>query len=179
MPKKPVAKKKPIKKAPKKAPKGTNPVGRPKKFNSVEELQKKIDAYFAECDPHWVDVMEWVQQRDEQRKLVYDEDGQPHMVLREVKVKTKQIPYTITGLALALETTRETLLDYEDTDEYSDTVKAAKLKCQNYTELSLYGSNATGPIFSLKNNYAWKDRTEVEGSGEQKIIIETRKHNAD
>lgn len=72
-------------------------------------------------------------------------------------------PYLITGLALALDTTRETLLDYEDKEDYSDTIKKAKLKCQSYTEKHLYsGKNATGAIFSLKNNYGWKDKTEQE-----------------
>lgn len=129
----------------------THPGGRPLKFKSVEELQAKIDAYFAECDPHIVTktVLKFDKKLDE-----YFE--------KEVRVMTTQIPYTITGLALALDTSRETLLDYEAKDEYSDTVKRAKLKIHNYTELKLFESNATGPIFNLKNNYGWKDKTEVD-----------------
>ena len=88
-----------------------HPGGRPLKFKSVKELQQKIDAYFAECDPHWVEEGAWVQARDDKRKLIYDADGLPVQTWKVSMVKTKQIPYTITGLALALDTTRETLLD--------------------------------------------------------------------
>jgi len=77
--------------------------------------------------------------------------------------KEQDLPYTVTGLALALDTTRETLIDYQDKSEYSDAIKKAKLKCQNYTENFLYsGKNATGAIFSLKNNYSWRDKSEIE-----------------
>jgi hypothetical protein len=46
-------------------------------------------------------------------------------------------------------------LDYEDKDNYSDTVKRAKLKCENYAEMHLFnGKNGVvGAIFNLKNNY--------------------------
>lgn len=76
-------------------------------------------------------------------------------------------PYTITGLALTLDTTRETLLDYEARDEFSDTIKKAKLKCHNYAEDFLYtGKNATGAIFNLKNNWGWRDKTEIDAKVE-------------
>lgn len=77
--------------------------------------------------------------------------------------KENKEPYTITGLALALDTSRETLLDYEAKEEFSDTIKRAKLKCHNYAENFLYtGKNATGAIFNLKNNYGWRDKTETD-----------------
>jgi len=80
-----------------------------------------------------------------------------------IKCDKYEKPYTITGLALALDTNRETLLDYEEKDEYSDTIKRAKMKCHNYAEEYLYnGKNVTGAIFNLKNNYGWKDKTEQE-----------------
>lgn len=165
--------------------------GRPLKFKDVADLQSKIEAYFAECDPHWVDEEFWEHPRDNKGKLLYDSEP----VQKSRKVKTKQIPYTITGLALALETTRETLLDYEsgkydDTDEdteltdeqkevnaqidqFSDTIKRAKTKCHEFAEKSLYGGNAAGPIFNLKNNYGWKDKTEqdITSDGESLIPI--------
>jgi hypothetical protein len=93
-------------------------------------------------------------------------------VLKTRKVLTKQRPYTISGLALALNTTRETLLDYQAKKTYSDTIKAAKARCEAYVEERLFDSNAAGVIFNLKNNYQWVDKQEVDG--EQKIIVETR-----
>jgi hypothetical protein len=165
----------------------TNIGGRPLKFKSVKELQKKIDAYFADCDPHAYKYMAYDHRRDDDGNKMYGEE----MILVEHSGMTERKPYTITGLALALDTSRETLLDYEKgkydekskefTDEqrkinkqidtFSDAIKRAKLKCQNYTEEYLYGKQqATGAIFSLKNNYKWKDRTETDlTSGGERI----------
>ena len=131
-----------------------NKGGRPLKFKSVKELQEKIDAYFAECDPHIVEK-EVIDVVREKGKWIRDE-----VVTR--KFMTEQIPYTITGLALALGTTRDLLLDYEEKDQFSDTIKEAKNKCHNFAERKLFETNATGPIFNLKNNYGWKDKTEQD-----------------
>jgi hypothetical protein len=88
---------------------------------------------------------------------------------------TNEEPYTITGLALALDMTRESLVNYENRDEFFSTVKRAKLKCQNYAEKFLYsGKNATGAIFNLKNNYGWKDKHENELTGKDGGPIETK-----
>ena len=105
------------------------PAGRPLKFESVEEVQELIEAYFLACD----------------------DDEKPR-------------PYTITGLALALDTCRQTLLDYENKDEFSDTIKKAKNKIHNYAEERLYSNNVAGVIFNLKNNFGWKDKTEVDNN---------------
>ena len=80
-------------------------------------------------------------------------------------------PYTITGLAVALDTSRETLLDYGNKEEFSDTIKRAKVKIHKYAEEYLCsGKSATGAIFNLKNNWGWKDKQEVEHSGEMTTI---------
>lgn len=73
-------------------------------------------------------------------------------------------PYTVSGLAYALGTTRRTLLDYEEKDEYSHTVKKAKAKIELFNEEMLYNKDVstTGVIFNLKNNYGWKDKQEIE-----------------
>lgn len=111
-----------------------NKGGRPPKFESVEDLEAKIDAYFEDCEKN-------------------------------------DKPLTITGLALALDTSRQTLLEYEgevegrgqNTKEFVDTIKKAKQMCENYAEAYLYsGRNVAGAIFNLKNNYGWKDKREVE-----------------
>lgn len=81
-------------------------------------------------------------------------------------------PPTITGLANALDTTRETLLNYEDKEEFSDTIKRAKEQVHQYVEEYLFtGKNQTGAIFNLKNNYGWKDKTETDlTTGGEKIL---------
>jgi phage-related protein len=73
-------------------------------------------------------------------------------------------PYSITGLAVWLDTSRETLINYEERPEFFDTIKRAKVKCENWVEEGALMNriNATSAIFNLKNNYGWKDKTEVE-----------------
>ncbi len=135
--------------------------GRPLKFKTVEELQAAIDRYFAECDPHVVE-----------KTIVIQEKGR--VVEKITKYVTSQKPYTITGLALALDTTRETLLDYEDRAEFSDTIKKAKLRIHEFAETSLWSGQAAGVIFNLKNNWGWKDKSELEvgGASPLRVLLE-------
>jgi len=73
-----------------------------------------------------------------------------------------KLPFTITGLALHLGTSREGLLNYQETDEFFDTIKRAKSMCEDYSEIQLFnGKNQAGAIFSLKN-FGWRDKTESD-----------------
>lgn len=70
-------------------------------------------------------------------------------------------PYTVTGLGLALDMSRQDLINYSNKEEFFDTIKKAKQKVENYLEKRLINdSSATGIIFNLKNNYGWKDKQE-------------------
>ncbi len=75
-------------------------------------------------------------------------------------------PITITGLAYALDTTRETLCNYQDKDEYSDTISKLKMRAELYAEERLYEGAATGPIFALKN-FGWKDSQDLNHGGQK------------
>lgn len=142
------------------------PGGRPLKFKTVKQLQSKIDAYFADCDPHPEQYVAWKYPK----KTVKDKDGKDIQVDDTSQQPTPETywglssrkPYTVTGLATYLGTSRETLINYEGREEFFDTIKAAKDKCEAWWELQLLGSHATGPIFNLKNNYGWVDKTEVD-----------------
>ncbi len=82
-------------------------------------------------------------------------------------------PYTITGLALALDTDRQTLINYENRDEFFDTIKKAKQKVENYAEERLFnGGNTAGVIFNLKNNYGWVDKQEVEANVSSNVVVD-------
>lgn len=91
--------------------------------------------------------------------------------------------WLITGVALYLDTTRETLLDYESgnrdlqpsSEEYdntiplfSDTVKWIKQKVQMSYESGLRKNGRAGDIFGLKN-FGWRDKieTDVTSGGER------------
>ena len=79
---------------------------------------------------------------------------------------------TITGLAVHLDTTRLTLLDYENEivkklpehikHEISNTIKKAKQRVQAEYEQALFDrGKTTGAIFTLKNNFNWADKQEI------------------
>ena len=70
-------------------------------------------------------------------------------------------PLTVTGLAIALKTTRETLMDYQEKDGYSDAVKMAKLKIENAYEKRLIARGNGGDIFALKQ-FGWTDKQETK-----------------
>lgn len=162
----------------------SNQGGRPLKFKSVEDLQKRIDHYFAMCDPHMEEVTEWVEARNKDGTLLKDEHGLNYLVEVTHKIMTPEEKYSITGLALALDTTRRTLLDYEagnyDSDDlkeddlelqFSHTIKRAKARIEHEVQKGLNTNAPTGTIFNLKNNFdSWKDKTEQDiTSGGDKI----------
>lgn len=142
--------------------------GRPMKFSNPEQLQKKIDEYFVSCWDYARDMFgNRIKDKDESKK------GKPVYIMKQVR------PYTVTGLAVALDTTRETLLDYESGEYFpedmpeatrkglSDAIKSAKQRCHAYAEEQLFiGKQATGPIFNLKNNYGWIDQHDVTSKGQ-------------
>lgn len=139
--------------------------GRPLKFKSAKELQSKIDEYFESCfDEVWLEVV--------------DKDGTSSWIPRldrDGKVMRAQVrPFTISGLAVHLNTNRQTILNYEKSEEYFDTIKKAKARIENYTEEQLYNSqakNMTGIIFNLKNNYGWQDKQDVEVEADLTIKV--------
>jgi hypothetical protein len=65
---------------------------------------------------------------------------------------------TIAGLAYHLGfEDRHGLDNYKDQQEFSATIKRAKLKIERHLEQRLYEPSPTGTIFNLKNNFGWKD----------------------
>jgi hypothetical protein len=136
-----------------------HPGGRPLKYGNVEELRKRIDAYF---DSLWEEdwrpitdkqglIVEWVQQKDK--------DGNPLMKLKEQP--------TITGLAMYLDTSRETLINYQARDQFFEIIKKAKDLCEYWTEKDASNGtiNYALGIFKLKN-YGWVDKVEISNSSD-------------
>ena len=126
-----------------------NKGGRPPVFNSVEEMQEKIDAYFEECKGHAL--------TDGEGNVITTKAGMPIIV--------GERPLTITGLALALGfTTRQSLLNYEEKPEFLDTIKKAKSKVEQYAEERLFDKDgANGAKFSLSNNFkGWTEKQQIQ-----------------
>lgn len=138
-------------------------VGRPPKFETVEVLELRIQTYFDSC-------YEVAPVKTKKGSPVLNDDGSQKVITKLVR------PLTITGLALALGTTRETLLDYQGKPEFSDTIKWAKTIIECFNEESLYTNNHTaGIIFNLTNNFKWTNKTEVKnehtGSGGGPLVF--------
>jgi hypothetical protein len=79
--------------------------------------------------------------------------------------------WTITGLALALDTSRETLMNYEDRSEYFDALKRGKLMIENAYERRLIKRGNAGDIFGLKN-FGWTDKSEVVNTNTNFDIVD-------
>jgi len=79
--------------------------------------------------------------------------------------KTPQEEWTITGLALALNTSRETLLNYQERPEFFGAIKKGKDMVHAAYELDLRRKGRSGDIFALKN-FGWSDKTETELTGQ-------------
>ena len=105
--------------------------GQPLSYKTVEELQTAVDHYFA------VDAF-----------------------IPQAEGASEYLP-TMSGLALSLGVDRKTVLNYSNKEEYFPTIRKAKSKIESFIETRLYGNNVTGCIFNLKNNFDWKDKTEV------------------
>jgi hypothetical protein len=125
---------------------------------AVEEMQRRADKYFEDCDG----------------KPLLDPDGQPMIDKYGNQILVGVKPYTITGLALALGfNSRSTFLDYQEKSRFSDTITRAKAKVEQYAEERLFDKDgANGAKFSLANNFKrWKEKQEIEGSLKNTVTI--------
>ncbi len=132
--------------------------GRPLKlkFESKEELDEAIEKYFDSClKPKTI-----VGEVDGVPTLIEVKDREGNVVMEQVK------PYTMSGLAYALGITRETLLEYKEREMFSDSIKRAKARCEQYVEEALFDKGkSNGARFNLINNYAkWKEKSEVDSN---------------
>lgn len=82
-------------------------------------------------------------------------------------------PPLISGLAYHLDMTTECLRNYQEKDEFIATVKRAKQRVEIALEKRLNAAAPVGAIFSLKNNFGWKDKSEQELTGADGGAIKT------
>lgn len=83
--------------------------GRPPKYESKEQIEGLIEAYFKKCEGEIL--------KDDDGEVVFDKSGHPVMIGAR--------PPTVTGLALALGfNTRTSLLNYQGKKEFLDTIRA-------------------------------------------------------
>lgn len=122
-------------------------VGRPKKYNTAEEMEEKINEYFLSCF-----------------KPIIDKNGN---VVRNPLTGQAYLeqyrPFTMSGLANALDMSRQSLLNYSNEEEFFDTIERARRKVEVYTEEKLFEKETcNGSKFSLSNNFGWTEKHELE-----------------
>src|SRR4051794_39387080 len=111
------------------APQESASVGRPLKFKSVLELKLHVEAYFRECDreedtrvfAHGPELLQEIPEIRKDKRVLrmrivcskcFQDLWTPGCTLIKGEEKRKR-PYTVTGLAVWLDTSRQVLLDYE------------------------------------------------------------------
>ncbi len=126
-----------------------NKGGRPMLYDNAEDLQKDIQAYFDSC---------WQYKFNKDGEVVVDEYGNP--------IWMQTIPYTMSGLALAIGMDRRTLLNYEKRDEFFPTINEARKIVERYAETRLYDKDGVnGAKFNLQNNFkGWEDKKKIDGN---------------
>lgn len=125
--------------------------GRPPRYRSRAELEKRIEDYFESIKGEPL--------RDDDGKYVLDKRGQVVMI--------GERPPTVTGLALALGfATRRSLMDYEAKPQFAEAITRAKSRIEMYAEERLYDRDGCmGARFNLRNNFrGWNDESRTDGA---------------
>lgn len=132
--------------------------GRPPLYKTAKELESNIDDYFDYCD--------------NRTKSVYVKDLGDNIEI------ASPAPYALSGLAYYLHMDRKTLLNYSKKEQFFPTIKAARDRVEMDIESRMNDKETFTPglIFNAKNNFDWRDKTEVEERSDQTITVVTRKH---
>ncbi len=117
-------------------------MGRPRKYNKVEDMQKAIDNYFKECDknkdPYTMSGLALALDFDSRQSLLnycdYNDDDD---------------------------------ISFLDTIKRA----RARCEANVEKGLLSGKYNPTGAIFNLKNNYNWKDKQEIEADVNSSVEI--------
>jgi hypothetical protein len=113
--------------------------GAPQLYKTPKELQKAIDEFIA----------------NPPTRTARNKDGEEY----EIPIVTiSRMCYEL-GFA-----SRQSFYDYEKRDEFSYTIKRARLYMESEYEANLTSAACTGSIFALKN-MGWDDKTQQEISG--------------
>lgn len=113
---------------------------------TARELERKIKAYFKKCEKETV---------DKNGEVILDSNGRA--------LKSVAVPYTLTGLALALGLdSREALFEFSD-PEMARLVKMAVMKIEDYAEQKLFSKEAFSGVklFLSVNFERWQSRDDI------------------
>ena len=122
-------------------------------YETPEEMQLAIDAYFKMCDEHTEKVL---------------------TKLGQLVDYPKPIRYTVPGIAYALGfKSRHSFADTaKDRPEFSATITRARLRIESQRAADLVDPdthNANGIKFDLTNNFDYRDESHIDHSGEMNL----------
>lgn len=128
------------------------------KYDSVEQLEEKIEAYFESCKGELL--------RDKDGSIVFNQkDGMPVWVGRRTP--------TIPGLALALGfSSKQSLYNYKAKKEFLDSISRAQTRVEQYTAEKLFDRESQrGAQFVLEYGFRYRRDTESEKKDESQRIV--------
>lgn len=133
-----------------------NKGGRPPIYESTEENHAEVKGL---CDSFF----EYI--KGESKALPKKDPEDEDEPLRFEIIRNPEPP-TVTGLTLHLGfESKNTLYDYAKKDGFSDSIKRALTRIEQYHEIAVsMGDKCTGNIFVLKN-FNWHDTIQTEHSG--------------
>ena len=136
-----------------------------------KEIRDRLQEYFDYCDPH-IDEVELVI-HETKKGGGKEQVGE----IKKVPTKTKQKPYTLSGIANCLGITTKQYKEIANPDYKSrhgsvrvspkarDEMIMVLQKVEEFAEKKLYQGASSGAQFALKNIAEWKDKMEVESPG--------------
>jgi hypothetical protein len=139
--------------------------GRPRKFKNVNELETAINDYFLNITTTYQVFDTVIVGENEEGKVITEQKPSLNNAGREIyRTNYIEIP-SIIGLCRHIGICKDTWNEYSNKKGFSDPIKRAKERIEQYLEEQLYRKEqVTGVIFNLKNNYGWKDKQEIESN---------------
>ena len=126
--------------------------GRKRRFETPEALAKACKSYFNSC---------WRPKVDGDGRLIRTPEGK--LVFEQYR------PYTMSGLALFLGISSETLRKYGKEDEYAGIISTARQYVEMYTEEQLMNGVNAAKV-SLEHNFGW-GKSEETGDGTLEVKL--------
>lgn len=133
-------------------------MGRWKTYRSAKAFAEAVDGYFESitytetaCRPGIWNHGEYIRGEE-----IYNRDGAP------IKVTHYAVPPSIVALQNHIGVSRETWSNYADDPAYAEIIEYARRRVEEYLNRQLIemGRDNKGVIFSLENNFGYREKRE-------------------
>ena len=123
--------------------------GRPKIYETVEELEKAIQHYFDSITITKPAFDICLDGKDGEGNDIFKKKPRMNNAGEQVMVTSYYENPSVLAMCRHIGMTRETLSQYEKQEQFSDTIKSAKARVEEYLENQLYRKDqVTGIIFN-------------------------------